>query len=145
MNCKLIFVKRDWLTWRNLQKWSLATWQEVYLSSLSHKMLKPFPSWLLIASIVSCWCCSNVYLFSIVHEICMDGTATQLSTFCLSCLEWDCSTLSILSMGKGRGVSSLHISETKLLCFYSILLFAALCNHKCYFNLYLLCIPLVFF
>lgn len=50
--------------------------------------------------------CSNVRLFSTVHEICMDGATPQLPTSCLSCIKWDCTDVSILTLGKGSRVSN---------------------------------------
>lgn len=49
--------------------------------------------------------CSNVYLFRIVHEVCVDGTATQLFTFGMPCFKWDCTALSPFPLGKVSGVS----------------------------------------
>ena len=40
-----------------------------------------------------CWFCSYVRLFSIVHEICMDGSTAKLSASFLQCIQWNLTTL----------------------------------------------------
>jgi len=53
------------------------------------------------------WYCSDVCLFSIVHEICMDGTTSKLSTSLLPCIQWGCTVISTLPLGKGEWVCNL--------------------------------------
>lgn len=65
-------------------------------------------------------CCSNVHIFCIIHEVCMDGTASQLSTSGLPCLEWDCAALSAFPLGEGSRVSNY---ESDLCCIFHE------CNH----------------
>lgn len=65
----------------------------------------------LISSHACFSCCSNVCLFSLVHEICMDGSATKLSTSCVPCLQWDSSTLSFHPLGKVTGVSCFDFNQ----------------------------------
>lgn len=67
--------------------------------------------------------CSDVYLLGTFHEICMDGTASQLSTSSMPCLKWDRSTLSTLTMGKGPRVSFTELwLKLDYLCFSDIIL-----------------------
>ena len=83
-------------------------------------------SWYLLPDQVSnCYLlfrsCSNVHLFRIVHEVCMDGTATKLSTAGMSCFKWDSTALPTFPLGKSSGVSMVFLVHIELISF--------LCNY----------------
>lgn len=54
--------------------------------------------------------CPVVCVFSVVHEVCMDGAAAQLLMSCMPCLERSCTIVSTPSMGKRPRVRKGHYS-----------------------------------
>lgn len=99
---RILLFDRGWWTWRNLLKWFPETWLQVNFLWL----IESFDLFSLDgvvrcskSSVVGCWCRSNVCVFRIVHEVCMDGSTSQLSSSSMPCFEWDCTTLSTLPLG----------------------------------------------